>query len=162
MIRRLIGSVLSLTVCGAMVGGSDMVGSFGSGGGGGFTSSGPKRIVLDPDSGSFRTIGGHRFVSAPIPGADTSSEADSGGLFANGGLAGQDGAHLPDTMREQIAQIEPADTGKLRGHAMGGSLSSFVSRVNHEMDQLLSKVDPSGGGASVIACLLPGREHICK
>lgn len=165
MMMRLMGSVVSLGLVGAMVTEGDMLG--GSGGGSSFSStqssSGAKRITISQDNGSFRPSGGHRFVSARTNPEETRLVTPQNTTVAGGGTAsGFSGTHLPDAIQAQVAQIKPGGSGaQMSGHAMGGSVAGFAALVNTEMDALLSKIDPSDGKASALACLLPGREAFC-
>ncbi len=169
--RRLIGSLVSLTIMGFLIVQGGLLGS----GGTTFQSSGPKRVVVNPDKPTARPASGHRFVSArlnggesrgPLPqtwsvgtGSAPAAGAGGGGLF--GAMEGAQ--HMPAEVQAKLRQItQNKAPSSLRDHAMGGSLSGFAALVNTEMDSLLGKVDPSGGGASVIACLLPGRSEICN
>lgn len=169
--RRLIGSIVTLTFFGFLMMQSNMLGG---GSGGGFAqSSGPKRIVINQDNAGARPMSGHRFVSARMGESDAprslpqtwslgESSAGTGG-FGGGldsGISG--GNHLPANVQAQLDQISNVDTSGLRGHAMGGSLNGFVSGLNAEMESLLSNIDPSGGAATMIACWLPGRSEICN
>ena len=170
--RRLIWSVCSLTLTGLLATQSGLLGS----GGGAFQSTGPKTIVVNSGGASERSASGHRFVSArlndgqpraPLPqtwslgiGVGAAPAASgAGGLFGEMGGA----QHMPAEVQAKLRQITQNNSSSgLRDHAMGGSLSGFVALVNTEMNTLLGKIDPSGGGASVIACMLPGRSEICN
>lgn len=168
--RRLIGSALTLAFVGGLMSQGGLIG----GSNGTFAqSSGPKRIVINPDTPNARPLSGHRFVSARTGDTDTSfslpqtwslgaGSAAAGGL-SGGGLEGgiTSGAHLPATVQAQLDQISKVDPSGLRDHGMGSSLSGFVSKLNAEMNALLANIDPSGGAASTIACWLPGREQFC-
>jgi hypothetical protein len=167
--RRVIFSLVSFTIIGFLILQGGLLGS----GGSAFQSSGPKRVVVDPGNPTARSASGHRFVSArlntgegrgPLPqtwsvGPSSAGSGTSGGLF--GEMSGAQ--HMPAEVQAKLRQITQnnAPSG-LRDHAMGGSLSGFMSLVNNEMNSLLGKVDPSGGGASMIACLIPGRQEFCR
>lgn len=161
MMMRLLGSVVSLGLVGAIVTEGDMLG--GSGGGSTLSSSGAKRITISQDNASFRPSGGHRFVSARTNPEETRLVTPQTTTGTGGGtVSGFSGTHLPDTVQAQVSQIKSSGSGaKMGGHALGGSVAGFVALVNTEMDALLSKIDPSDGKASALACLLPGREAFC-